>query len=74
MEYVLVIRMRGRVSDDCRFALIRPDVRFFCDLNFDPFLLMQDEGKVYGTMNISDLFYGRGSVNSGFCRFHDFVV
>jgi len=26
----------------------RPDVRFFCDLNFDPFLLMQDQNKVYG--------------------------
>lgn len=27
---------------------MEPDVRFFCDLNFDPFLLMQDQNKVYG--------------------------
>ena len=28
---------------------IRPDVTFFCDLDFDPFLFMQDNEKVYGT-------------------------
>jgi len=27
---------------------MEPDVRFFCDLNFDPFLVMQDKEKVYG--------------------------
>ncbi|WVR05196.1 hypothetical protein IAU60_002208 [Kwoniella sp. DSM 27419] len=27
---------------------IEPSVRFFCDLNYDPFLVMQDEKKVYG--------------------------
>lgn len=32
-------------------SVIRPDVRFFCDLNFDPFLLMQDQGKVYGMVD-----------------------
>lgn len=26
----------------------RPDVKFFCDLDYDPFLIMQDQGKVYG--------------------------
>lgn len=26
----------------------RPDVTFFCDLDFDPFLFMQDHEKVYG--------------------------
>ncbi|KAJ6617031.1 glycosyltransferase family 15 protein [Mycena sp. CBHHK59/15] len=26
----------------------RPDVKFFCDLDYDPFLFMQDEGKKYG--------------------------
>ncbi len=26
----------------------RPDVTFFCDLHYDPFLYMQDHGKVYG--------------------------
>ncbi|KAL1748727.1 glycosyltransferase family 15 protein [Schizophyllum fasciatum] len=25
-----------------------PDVKFFCDLDYDPFLLMQDQQKVYG--------------------------
>jgi len=27
---------------------VEPDVTFFCDLNFDPFLFMQDHEKVYG--------------------------
>ncbi|KAK0240114.1 glycosyltransferase family 15 protein [Armillaria nabsnona] len=26
----------------------RPDVKFFCDLDYDPFLIMQDQHKVYG--------------------------
>jgi hypothetical protein len=32
--------------------VVRPDVRFFCDLNFDPFLLMQDQNKVYGMVTV----------------------
>ncbi|KAJ6606938.1 nucleotide-diphospho-sugar transferase [Mycena sp. CBHHK59/15] len=27
---------------------VDPDVKFFCDLDYDPFLFMQDEGKKYG--------------------------
>ncbi|RSH94087.1 alpha 1,2-mannosyltransferase 2.4.1 [Saitozyma podzolica] len=27
---------------------IEPSVKFFCDLTYDPFLVMQDENKVYG--------------------------
>ncbi|KAI0062270.1 glycosyltransferase family 15 protein [Artomyces pyxidatus] len=27
---------------------VEPDVTFFCDLDYDPFLFMQDHGKVYG--------------------------
>ncbi|KAJ7753990.1 glycosyl transferase [Mycena metata] len=27
---------------------IEPDVHFHCDVNFDPFLFMQDRGKVHG--------------------------
>lgn len=27
---------------------VEPGVKFFCDLDYDPFLLMQDEQKVYG--------------------------
>ncbi|KAF8654070.1 hypothetical protein AX16_003603 [Volvariella volvacea WC 439] len=27
---------------------IEPDVKFFCDLDYDPFLIMQDQNKVYG--------------------------
>ncbi|KAG7092472.1 alpha-1,2-mannosyltransferase KRE2 [Marasmius oreades] len=26
----------------------RPDVKFFCDLDYDPFLYMEDKKKVYG--------------------------
>ncbi|KAF8894629.1 glycosyltransferase family 15 protein [Infundibulicybe gibba] len=26
----------------------RPDVKFYCDLDYDPFLIMQDQKKVYG--------------------------
>ncbi|KAG1715703.1 hypothetical protein ID866_1466 [Astraeus odoratus] len=27
---------------------VEPDVKFFCDIDYDPFLLMQDQNKVYG--------------------------
>lgn len=27
---------------------VEPDVKFYCDIDFDPFLLMQDQNKVYG--------------------------
>ncbi|KAJ7449826.1 glycosyltransferase family 15 protein [Mycena latifolia] len=27
---------------------VEPDIKYFCDLDYDPFLLMQDEKKVYG--------------------------
>jgi len=27
---------------------VEPDVKFFCDVDYDPFLLMQDQEKVYG--------------------------
>jgi alpha 1,2-mannosyltransferase len=46
--------------------VIRPDVRFFCDLNFDPFLLMQDEGKVYGMVDASMKEGFRTHLFSGF--------
>ncbi len=26
----------------------RPDVTFFCDIDYDPFLFMQDNNKMYG--------------------------
>ncbi|KAF9464717.1 glycosyltransferase family 15 protein [Collybia nuda] len=31
-----------------RFVRQLPDVKFFCDLDYDPFLIMQDQNKVYG--------------------------
>ncbi|KAI6028423.1 glycosyltransferase family 15 protein [Pisolithus orientalis] len=27
---------------------VEPDVKYFCDIDYDPFLLMQDQNKVYG--------------------------
>jgi len=27
---------------------VEPDIKYFCDLDYDPFLVMQDENKVYG--------------------------
>ncbi|KDR81624.1 hypothetical protein GALMADRAFT_263909 [Galerina marginata CBS 339.88] len=27
---------------------VEPDVKFFCDLDYDPFLIMQDQNKMYG--------------------------
>ncbi len=34
----------------CTYVSVpRPDVKFFCDLDYDPFLIMQDQQKVYGT-------------------------
>lgn len=28
--------------------MFRPDVYFHCDIDFDPFLYMEDNNKVYG--------------------------
>jgi alpha 1,2-mannosyltransferase len=33
-------------------ALRRPSIKLFCDIDYDPFLLMQDGKKVYGGMLI----------------------
>lgn len=30
---------------------LSPDVTYFCDLDYDPFLVMQDQGKVYGRIS-----------------------
>lgn len=30
------------------WGMRRPDVKFFCDLDYDPFLIMQDQNKMYG--------------------------
>jgi len=27
---------------------VEPNVKFFCDLDYDPFLIMQDQKKIYG--------------------------
>jgi Glycolipid 2-alpha-mannosyltransferase len=35
---------------------LRPDVTFYCDLDFDPFLFMQDNDKVYGAHKNKYLF------------------
>ena len=32
--------------------IFRPDVKFFCDLDYDPFLLMEDTKKVYGQLPV----------------------
>ena len=29
-------------------SISRPNVQFFCDLHYDPFLVMEDQNKVYG--------------------------
>ncbi|KIJ35947.1 glycosyltransferase family 15 protein [Sphaerobolus stellatus SS14] len=35
---------------------VEPDVRFYCNIDYDPFLKMQDDGKVYGfTMALKEL-------------------
>lgn len=31
---------------------LSPDVTYFCDLDYDPFLVMQDQGKVYGRIRL----------------------
>jgi len=28
--------------------LLRPDVKYYCDISYDPFLLLQKEKKIYG--------------------------
>lgn len=46
--------LEGRVSNlfhhhTCSDVFPRPDVRYFCDLDYDPFLFMEDSNKIYGT-------------------------
>ena len=31
-----------------RFVLNRPDVKYFCNLDYDPFKLMEANDKIYG--------------------------
>ena len=38
--------------------LRRPNIEYFCDMHYDPFLLMQDHGKVYGSSNSSLVLTG----------------
>jgi hypothetical protein len=33
-------------------SLNRPGVKFFCDIDYDPFRFMEDEKKVYGELTI----------------------
>lgn len=54
--------------------VVRPDVRFFCDLNFDPFLIMQDQNKVYGTLNTFVVLAGLVNFSTFDFRFHHLVV
>ncbi|KAG9318504.1 glycolipid 2-alpha-mannosyltransferase-domain-containing protein [Chiua virens] len=44
VEYVLSSEGFAWIDDLC----CRPDIKFFCDVDYDPFLLMQDQQKVYG--------------------------
>ncbi|KAH9478013.1 Glycolipid 2-alpha-mannosyltransferase 1 [Psilocybe cubensis] len=39
---------RGRMVQSNIIYGDRPDVKFFCDLDYDPFLLMEDQDKLYG--------------------------
>ena len=73
MEYVLWIPGDGRSAIDW-LLLSRPDVRFFCDLNFDPFLFMQEQKKVYGALDSPVDSIGRRLVNFASFRLHDFAV
>lgn len=50
----------------------RPDVKFYCDISYDPFLLLQKENKVYGEQRLL-----RVSLNWDlilFYRFHDIAL
>lgn len=64
--------MAARQLTGC--LLPRPDVRFFCDLDFDPFMFMQDQKKVYGALDPPVDLVGRRSVNLSSFRLHDFAV
>jgi len=57
----LCVRSSFRIPDD--WLLARPDIRFFCDLNFDPFLIMQDQKKVYGAVESLAFLRGEGGLN-----------
>ena len=65
----MCVRSSFRIPDD--LLLARPDVRFFCDLNFDPFLIMQDQKKVYGAVEFLVFLRGGGRLT---WRFPGFTI
>jgi alpha 1,2-mannosyltransferase len=40
--------MDGIYSELSLSGIARPDVKFFCDLDYDPFVFMEENKKVYG--------------------------
>ncbi len=44
---------------------LRPNIKLFCDIDYDPFLLMQDQKKIYGLWAfLNDSTYGSlGSIS-----------
>jgi len=44
----------------------RPDVSFFCDVDYDPFLVMQDQNKVYGRSSDIMSYIRESQPSSGF--------
>ena len=50
LSLLLAYRVRhlSLVPFSVMLMIIRPNVQFFCDLHYDPFLVMEDGNKVYG--------------------------
>lgn len=57
VEYVLNRARAYFSARDIFIHLNRPDVKFFCDLDYDPFLLMEEQNKMYGTLYLLQLSF-----------------
>lgn len=57
------------------FSPNRPSIKLYCDIDYDPFLLMKDQGKVYGTLiYLNSRPHSNNSYQMMHNRFHALLI
>ena len=70
--YGLSTRRAGLLCGADWLLIYRPDVHFHCDVDYDPFLYMEDHNKTYGAPN--PLFASSEHLFDGLFRVHNYDV
>lgn len=52
----------------------RPSIKLFCDIDYDPFLLMQDQKKVYGECSMIGLDWTISDMTIHVVRIHTVAI